>query len=65
MHLNSKNTALVLIDLQNGVLSMPVQPHSAATVYERSKTLSARLRAAGGPIVWVRVSPLYETGRTK
>ena len=56
MHLNSKDTALVLIDLQNGVLSMPVQPHSAATVYERSKTLTARLRAAGGPIVWVRVS---------
>src|SRR5882724_10820680 len=56
MQLNAKTTALVLIDLQKGVLAMPVLPHTASTVYARSKALASRLRAAGGPIVWVRVS---------
>jgi nicotinamidase-related amidase len=56
MQLNAKTTALVLIDLQKGVLAMPVLPHPASTVYARSKQLASRLRTAGGPIVWVRVS---------
>src|ERR1700679_883638 len=56
MQLNAKTTALVLIDLQKGVLAMPVLPHAASTVYARSKELASRLRAAGGPIVWVGVS---------
>src|SRR6202044_2592580 len=56
MQLNAKTTALVLIDLQNGVLARPLLPHAATTVYARSKELASRLRAAGGPIVWVRVS---------
>ena len=56
MQLNAKTTALVLIDLQKGVLAMPVLPHPASTVYARSKELASRLRPAGGPIVWVRVS---------
>src|SRR5580658_266326 len=56
MQLNAKTTALVLIDLQKGVLAMPVLPNPASTIYARSKALASRLRAAGGPIVWVRVS---------
>jgi nicotinamidase-related amidase len=56
MQLNAKTTALVLIDLQKGVLAMPVVPHPAATVFERSKQLAERFRTAGGPVVWVRVS---------
>ena len=56
MQLNAKTTALVLIDLQKGVLARQVLPHAASTVYARSKALASRLRAAGGPIVWVRVS---------
>ena len=56
MQLNAKTTALVLIDLQKGVLARPLLPHPATTVYARSKELASRLRAAGGPIVWVRVS---------
>ena len=56
MQLNTKTTALVLIDLQRGVLARPLLPHTATTVYARSKELASRLRAAGGPIVWVRVS---------
>lgn len=56
MQLEAKSTALVLIDLQKGVLAMPVAPYPAALVYERSQKFAARLRAAGGLVVWVRVS---------
>jgi nicotinamidase-related amidase len=56
MQLNSKTTALVLIDLQKGVLARPVLPHTAASVYERSKRLAQRVRTAGGLVVWVRVT---------
>lgn len=56
MQLDARTTALVLIDLQRGVLGMPVTPHSAADVLERSNHLAQRVRAAGGLVVWVRVS---------
>jgi nicotinamidase-related amidase len=56
MQLNAKNTALVLIDLQKGVMTMPVAPHSAAVIYERSMHLAQHFRDAGAPVVRVRVS---------
>ncbi len=56
MQLDPKSTALVLIDLQKGVLAMPVAPHPAAEVYERSLRLVQRFHAAQAPVVWVRVS---------
>ena len=56
MQLSAKNTALVLIDLQKGVLAMPVAPHAAAAVYERSMLLAQRFRSAGALVVHVRVS---------
>ena len=56
MQLSPKATALVLIDLQKGVLAMPVAPHSGVDVYERSKLVAERFRAAGALVVRVRVS---------
>jgi nicotinamidase-related amidase len=56
MQLNAKTTALVLIDLQKGVLAMPVAPYPAATIHERSLRLAPPFRAAGSPVIWVRVS---------
>jgi nicotinamidase-related amidase len=56
MQLDPKSTALVLIDLQKGVLAMPVVPHSAAAVYERSLRLAKRFHIAAAPVVWVKVS---------
>src|SRR5580700_1492223 len=56
MQLDAGNTALVLIDLQKGVLAMPVAPHAAVTVYERSMQLAQRFRTAGSPVVMVHVS---------
>jgi nicotinamidase-related amidase len=62
MQLDAKTTALVLIDLQKGVLAMPVLPHPAATIYERSLQFAPRFRAAGGLVVWVRVSFASDLG---
>jgi nicotinamidase-related amidase len=56
MQLDPRSTALVLIDLQKGVLAMPVVPHPAAEVYERSRRFAQRCRAVKAPVVWVRVS---------
>jgi nicotinamidase-related amidase len=56
MQLDAKSTALVLIDLQKGVLAMPVAPYPASEVYQRSMQLAQRFRAAGAPVVRVRVS---------
>lgn len=56
MKLNAKTTALVLIDLQNGILGRPLEPRSGEQVYAASMKLAERLRAAGGLVVRVRVS---------
>jgi nicotinamidase-related amidase len=56
MQLNAKTTALVLIDLQKGVLAMPVAPRSGGDIYRQSMSLAQRFRAAGAPVVRVRVS---------
>jgi nicotinamidase-related amidase len=56
MKLDAETTALVLIDLQKGVLAMHVAPHPAVAVYERAMQLAQRCRASGAPVVRVRVS---------
>lgn len=49
-------TALVAIDLQNLVVSLPTQPREARTVVENTTQIAAKLRARGGWVVWVRVA---------
>ena len=53
--LDPKHTALVLIDLQKGILPFAGGPHSADEVLARAATLAARFRALGAPVVLVRV----------
>ncbi len=53
--LDPDTTALVLIDLQHGILAMNVAPHPADAILARAKTLIARFRAAGALVVPVRV----------
>lgn len=53
--LQPESTALILIDLQNGIVGMPVEPHPAAQVVERSNQLASALRQRGATIVFVRV----------
>ena len=55
--LDPKSTALVLIDLQNGVLGRQLAPVSAEDLLERGKALTRRFRAAGAPVVLVNVRP--------
>ena len=51
-----QNTALVLIDLQRGIVGMPTAPLTSAEVVSNSVKLADAFRAAGAPVVLVRVS---------
>jgi nicotinamidase-related amidase len=53
--LDPKTTALVLIDLQRGIVSREVAPHTAAEVLDRSAKLAAKIRQSGGTAIYVRV----------
>ncbi|MDE1155431.1 MAG: isochorismatase family protein [Acidobacteriaceae bacterium] len=55
LELNPKKTALIAIDLQNGIVGRDPKPHSAADVMERTGKIAAALRAQGGTVVYVRV----------
>ena len=54
--MNYKDTALVLIDLQKGILAMDTAPHSTATVVQNAKELAARFKQNGGFVAYVRVN---------
>ncbi|HMI57926.1 MAG TPA: isochorismatase family protein, partial [Gemmatimonadaceae bacterium] len=54
--LQPKQTALVLIDLQKGILGRQTAPHSARDVLARSASLAEQFRRAGGLVVLVHVS---------
>ena len=53
--LDPKQTALVLIDLQWGIMRMPVAPHAAPDVLARGVRLADAFRAAGATVVLVNV----------
>ncbi|WP_336220863.1 hydrolase [Citrobacter amalonaticus] len=55
LHLNAKTTALVVIDLQEGILPFAGGPHSANDVVARAARLAKAFRAKGAPVVMVRV----------
>ena len=54
--LDPRTCALVLIDLQKGILGRPLAPHDAAKVVENSVALGRGLKEAGGIVVLVRVA---------
>ena len=53
--LDAKSTALVLIDLQNGIAGRPLQPYTGAEVVSRAAALAAAFREHGGTVVYVHV----------
>ncbi|WP_282806659.1 hydrolase [Hafnia alvei] len=53
--LNAAETALVLIDLQEGILPFAGGPHSASDVVARSARLAERFRELNAPVILVRV----------
>jgi len=50
------HTALVVIDLQKGIVGIPTEPHAPGRVVENTVRIADALRARGGWVVWVRVA---------
>ena len=55
LQLPASTTALILIDLQKGVVGLPLEPYDGDTVLAQGKVLAERFRAAGSPVVLVNV----------
>ena len=55
IELDPKSTALVLIDLQNGILGQSLGPSSGGEVLDVGKVLAGRFRAVRAPVVLVNV----------
>lgn len=53
--LDAAKTALVIIDLQEGILPFAGGPHTADEVVARAARLAEKCRAGGAPVVMVRV----------
>ena len=51
-----ETTALVVIDLQKGIVSMPTAPHPVTEVIEKSAQLARAFRQRGLPVVLVNVT---------
>jgi nicotinamidase-related amidase len=54
--LSAATTALVLIDLQKGIVGLPTKPHAGEAVLAKGQELARRFRAAKAPVVLVNVS---------
>ncbi len=58
--LSPSSTALILVDLQNGIAGMPLTPHSFETVLDNANKLTAALREKGATVIFIHVA-LTET----
>ncbi|HEX7405685.1 MAG TPA: hydrolase [Candidatus Nanopelagicaceae bacterium] len=58
--INHGTTALVLIDLQNGIARQSVAPHDSREVLSNAAQLARAFRGAGAPVILVRVG--YSAG---
>jgi nicotinamidase-related amidase len=56
IELDPQSTALVLIDLQNGILGNALAPVSGPELLSRGQALAERFRAAGATVVLVNVA---------
>ena len=56
MNLDPRTTALVIIDLQKGIVARNAAPHTSSDVVARSARLAERFRAAGAAVVLVHVA---------
>ena len=55
--IDAAKTALIAIDLQRGIVSFPSAPRPAQEVVARVADMAEKLRAAGGTVVLVHVTP--------
>lgn len=56
MSLSPSHSALVLIDLQEGIVCLPTQPYSSQEVVKKSKKLAQRFRDVGAPVFLINVA---------
>ncbi len=56
LRLDPKTSALVLIDLQKGILARDTAPRSTGEIVASARDMAAKFRAAGAPVVWVTVN---------
>ncbi|SED55417.1 Nicotinamidase-related amidase [Rhizobiales bacterium GAS191] len=56
LSLDPRTTALVLIDVQKGILPLPLAPYDAARIVENGATLGRRFAEAGATLVLVHVA---------
>ena len=54
--LSAPTTALILVDLQNVIIGLPLAPYSAEAVISKGVDLARRFRAAKAPVVLVNVA---------
>ncbi len=57
LNIDSKKTAVVVIDLQKGIAAMPTEPYSAKTVIDNAIKILASARKKEMPIFLVHVTP--------
>jgi nicotinamidase-related amidase len=57
LRIQAAKTALVVIDLQKGIVSLPSAPRPALEVVQRAAQMAKAVRAAGGTVVFVHVTP--------
>ena len=62
MDLDARTTALVVIDLQRGIVSRDTKPHSAADVVARCARMASRFRELRGTVVLVNVAYSADDG---
>ena len=54
--IDAKSTALILIDLQHGIVGRPqLSPHAGADLVKRAASLAEAFREKGGTVAYVRV----------
>ena len=54
--LPAPTTALILVDLQKGIVGLPLAPYSGEAVISKGMDLARRFRAAKAPVVLVNVA---------
>lgn len=54
--LDPRTTALIVVDLQHGILALPLMPHGGAEVVARSAELGRAFARAGGTVVLVNTA---------
>jgi nicotinamidase-related amidase len=64
IQIDPKSAALVLIDLQNGILDIPLAPRSGPDILNTSKVLAERFRSADARVVLVNVAWSDDFGDT-